>query len=139
MRTSIGVLGGLALLALSGRAAAQTSASTILGGPSPTSIVSKPIDMSRVIAPRPALSAQQNRFSFSAIFSKLIVPSYPPKRGMSAMPLPSTFPSSSYNPFKMVGKPPFLIGNPKKAPQSMTVPMPAIPSIGSPVGPGSGG
>ena len=50
---------------------------------------------------------------FHALFSKLSMPSYPAKRGMSPIPTPSSFPSRNYNPFKMVGKPPFMIGDPK--------------------------
>jgi hypothetical protein len=115
------------------------SPATILGGVPPSAIQTKPIDTRNVIAPTPAISAQQNRFNFSALFTKLAVPSYPIQRGMSPQPIPSSFPSMSYNPFKMVGKPPFLLGDPKKSAQPINVPTPFIPTVKSPVGPGSGG
>jgi hypothetical protein len=94
--------------------------------------------MSRVIAPTPAISAQQNRFSFSALFKRL--PSFgTPQRGMSPLPIPSTFPSTKYNPFKLVGTPPVLIGDPAKTAKPISVPIPFTPSVKTPVGPGSDG
>lgn len=138
MRSSILGLAALAFLALPQSAAAQSGASTILGGVSPKSIVQKPIDTSKVIVPSPAISAQQNRFNFTSLFSKLSVPDFPIKRGISPQPIPSTFPSTKYNPFKMVGTPPMLIGDPKKSAQPINVPTPYIPSFKTNVGPGSG-
>jgi hypothetical protein len=139
MRTAMGVVGLIGFLGWTGSAAAQTSAATILGGVSPANIVSKPIDTSHAIAPNPGMSAtQQNRFNFSAIIKRL-TPGFPSQRGLSALPIPSSFPSTSYNPFKMVGSPPRLIGDPKNTAMPMSVPIPFTPTVKSPVGPGSGG
>jgi hypothetical protein len=138
MRTAMGVLGLIGFFAWTGSAAAQGSASTILGGAAPSSIVFKPIDTSHALAPNPGLAAQQNRFNFSSIFKRL-TPTFPSQRGLSAMPIPSTFPSTSYNPFKMVGSPPRLIGDPKTMAMPISVPTPFTPTVKSPVGPGSGG
>lgn len=129
----------IALFTMAGPAAAQVSPSTILGGPPPSAIVQKPINMKNVIAPTPAISAQQNRFNFSSLFAKFPLPTFPGKRGLSPQPIPSTFPSSSYNPFKLVGKPPVLLGDPRNSARPINVPTPIIPSAKSPVGPGSGG
>ena len=126
------------LLGLARPAAAQTTNSTMLGGVSPSSLTFKAIDTSTAIAPSPGLAAQQNRFSFAALFRKM-TPGFPSQRGMSALPIPSTFPSSNYNPFKMVGSPPTLIGDPKTSQMPINVPTPFIPTVNSPVGPGSGG
>ena len=113
MRKLMAVFGIFAAWAWTSPAMAQSGASTILGGVSPSALQQKPIDMKNVIVPSPALSAQQNRFNFSSIFAKFPLPSFPSKRGLSPQPLPSTFPSTSYNPFKMLGKPPIFIGDPK--------------------------
>jgi hypothetical protein len=137
MRTALGLLGLIGFLGMTGTASAQTSPSTILGGVAPANLISKPIDTSTAIAPSPGLSAQQNRFSFSALFRR-ITPGFPSQRGMSPVPIPSTFPSTSYNPFKMVGTPPRLIGDPKNNAMPINVPIPFTPTVKSPVGPGSG-
>lgn len=138
MRKGMAVFGLIAAWTWGAPAWAQSGASTILGGVAPANLVQKPINMKSVIAPTPAQSAQQNRFNFTALFSKLSMPSYPIKRGLSAQPLPSTFPSTSYNPFKMLGKPPILIGDPGTTAMPINVPTPFIPSVKTPVGPGSG-
>jgi hypothetical protein len=137
MRTLTGVLGLVGFLGLTGVANAQTSPSTVLGGISPANLIMKPIDTSAALAPNPGLPAQQNRFNFSQIFRRLS-PTFPSQRGMSALPIPSTFPSSSYNPFKMVGSPPQLLGDPKKTAMPISVPIPFTPTVKTPVGPGSG-
>lgn len=139
MRFIIAGAAVVAVLGLARPAMAQVSPATILGGVPPSAIQQKAIDTSRVIAPTPALSAQQNRFNFTSLFSKMSMPSYPSKRGLSPQPIPSSFPSSNYNPFKMVGRPPVLLGDPRKSAMPMNVPTPVIPSMGTPVGPGSGG
>src|SRR5436309_227818 len=90
MRTAMGVLGLIGFLGWTGSAAAQTSPATILGGVSPSNLSFKAIDTSHAIAPNPGLSAQQNRFNFSTIFKRL-TPGFPSQRGMSALPIPSTF------------------------------------------------
>jgi hypothetical protein len=138
MRAPVGLIALVGLVGLTRPAMAQASPSTFLGGVSPSSLISKPIDTSHAIAPNPGLSAQQSRFSFATLFRKMS-PGFPSQRGMSAMPIPSSFPSSSYNPFKMVGSPPTLIGDPKRTAMPVNVPTPFIPTVNSPVGPGSGG
>jgi hypothetical protein len=122
-----------------GPAHAQTGTSftTALGGPPPSAIMQKPIDMTNVIAPSPALGAQQSRFNFGALFNKLAVPSFPVVGGTSALPAPSTFPSTSYTPFKMVGKPPYQLGDPRAAKYPFQPVLPIIPNNKPPVGPGS--
>lgn len=139
MRFIIAGAAVVALLGLARPAMAQVSPSTILGGVPPGAIQMKAIDTSRVVAPSPAISAQQNRFNFTTLFSKMSMPSFPSKRGLSPQPVPSSFPSSNYSPFKMVGRPPVMLGDPKKSARPMTVPTPIIPSASTPVGPGSGG
>jgi hypothetical protein len=111
------------------------SASTILGGPPPSAIVQRPIDMSHVIAPTTGMSAQQSRFNFSSIFSKLVMPTYPIKRGISPLPPPSAFPT--FPDFKMVGKPPYQLGDQRAAKNPFQPLPPIIPNTKTPVGPGS--
>lgn len=137
MRTTAAVFGVLVASAMATPAMAQSGATTILGGVSPAKLTQKPVDTRNVIAPKPAIAAQQNRFNFSQIFAKFPLPTFPSKRGLSPQPLPSTFPSTSYNPFKMLGKPPVLIGDPKTTAMPINVPTPFIPTVNSPVGPGS--
>ncbi|MFO0810152.1 MAG: hypothetical protein U0746_16145 [Gemmataceae bacterium] len=127
------ILGIVVLAALAGRAPAQSSASTILGGASPQNLVNKPIDVSNVVVPTPAISAQQNRFNFSSLFSKLFLPGAQKVRGVSPLPSPSSFPT--YKNYQMVGTPPFQLGGTKSNPIQPA--MPVIPGTKSPVGPGS--
>ena len=76
-----------------------------------------------------------NRFNFTALFSKLIVPNYPPTFGVSPLPAPSSFPT--YPNFRMVGKPPYQLGNPNAARNPIQPVAPVIPNVSTPVGPGS--
>jgi hypothetical protein len=108
----IGVWAAVALCAAAaGQARAQSGASTILGGPPPSAITFKPIDMSNLVA-TPAMSAQQTRFNFSAILRKLTFTGSPTTLGVSPLPSPGSFPSTKFPSAKMVGTPPQLIGNP---------------------------
>jgi hypothetical protein len=138
MRYGVWAAAGLCAAWAAGPARAQTgSAATILGGASPSSIVFQPIDMKSVIAPSPALQAGQGRFNFSALFNKFSMPSPTPIRGTSALPAPSSFPSTRYPSFKMLGTPPRLLGNPNLSKSPFQPVMPIIPSTTTPVGPGS--
>jgi hypothetical protein len=118
-------------------ARAQSSVSAAMGGPSLSALTFRPVDLSRVAAPSPGLAAGQSRFNFSALFSKLIVPSYPAKTGISPLPPATSFPSTSYPNFQMVSPPPALLGQPRTKP--LVPPAPIVPSTTTPVGPGSGG
>jgi hypothetical protein len=109
--------------------------STALGGPPPSAIVQKPVDLSHVMAPTPGIAAQQNRFNFTALFSKLSIPSFPVKRGVSALPSPSSFPT--YPNYKMVGQPPYQLGDPRAATRPFQPVLPIINNPTPPVGPGS--
>ena len=136
MRLGVWAVAAVCAAGAVGSARAQSlSPSTILGGPPPSAIVQKPIDMKNVIAPSPAITAQQSRFNFSAIFNKLIMPGGPTKQGVSPYPNPSKYPS--YKDFKMVGTPPYQLGDPKAAKHPFQPAMPIIPNTTTPVGPGS--
>jgi hypothetical protein len=135
MRFGVWVAAGLCAVWAAAPARAQSSASTILGGASPTSLVFKPIDMSTAVMSAPAIQAQQGRFNFSTIFNKLSLPSPTKIRGTSALPSPSSFPT--YPDFKMVGKPPYQLGDPKAAKHPIQPVLPIIPNSSTPVGPGS--
>jgi hypothetical protein len=96
----------------------------------------KPVDLSNAIARSPGIAAGQNRFSFSALFNKLSVPNFPSKKGISPLPPPGAFPSSNYVNYQMVNSPPLTLGQPRTKP--FVPPAPIIPSMNTPVGPGSG-
>lgn len=128
------------MLGLVGGASAQQQASSILSGVSTRDIKNSPIDTSRAVIQHPAQSAlTSNRFDFSRLFRRSSTPSATPTRGVSNLPAPSSFPSTKYQNYKMVGNPPFLInwmfGGGNKSPIAPVAPV--IPSQGSPVGPGS--
>ncbi|MBX7102682.1 MAG: hypothetical protein K1X57_01280 [Gemmataceae bacterium] len=130
---AVATLGGL-----SGFAPAQQSASSFFTGVSATQIRNTPLDTSKAIAQKPGQSAlTSNRFDFTYLFNKLTIPTYPPKKGISPLPPPSSFPSTHYENFKTVGKPPFplkyMFGN--KSPIQPVAPF--IPNTSTPVGPGS--
>jgi hypothetical protein len=112
----IGVLAATAICAIAatGTARAQSGASTILGGAAPSSIQFKPIDMSSVVA-TPTLTTQNSNFSFSTLLRRFSIPGLPAKQGISPLPAPSTFPSTSYTNAKMVGTPPYQLGDPRAA------------------------
>src|SRR5262245_2923766 len=136
MRILVWAVTACCAIGVAGSARAQTgSASTILGGPPPSAIQFRQIDLTNVVTPSTAISAQQNRFNFSALFSKLSTPSYPVKNGVSPLPSPSMFPS--FPSFKMVGTPPYQLGNPKAAKNPFQPVPPLIPNTKTPVGPGS--
>ncbi len=135
MRYGVWAVAGLCALCASAPANAQSTSFASILGPPPSAIVQKPLDMSNVIAPAPALAAQQNRFSFAALFNKLSIPGFPTRQGVSPFPAPSTFPS--YPDFKLVGKPPYQLGDPKAAKSRFQPPVPLVPNTKTPVGPGS--
>jgi hypothetical protein len=134
MRLGMWAVAGVCALWAASPARAQT-ASTILGGPSPSQLTFRPVDLSNVIAPAPGIAAAQSRFSFAGLFSKLPIPGYPPTLGSSPLPSPGSFPSTKYPNYKMVGQPPFLLGKPM--PNTFIPPVPIVPSLRSPAGPGS--
>jgi hypothetical protein len=106
-----------------GQARAQSGASTILGGPPPSAMQFKPIDMSNVVV-APAMSAQQTRFNFSNILRKLTFSGSPSTRGISPLPPASSFPT--YPSGKMVGAPPYQLGDPKAAKHPFQPVMPIL-------------
>lgn len=135
-------LATFALLALANMSSAQQQASSFFTGVRAQEVRNVPLDTSKTVANKPAQSALfTNRFNFSALFSRNPGTLYTPKQGVSPLPAPSSFPSTKYQNFKMVGQPPFLLqwmfGN--KNNQAPLQPVaPIIPNQPSPVGPGSG-
>ena|SRR5438105_15773284 len=137
MRAKLYAAALLGLAGLTGPAAAQSSSpSSILSGVTPSSIVNKPIDTGNAIVPPRAVTIGQSKFTFSSLFSKLPVPGAQRVQGVSPLPAPSSFPS--FNPFKMVGAPPRLIGDPKTAAMPIAVPVPYTPTTNVPFGVGGG-
>ena len=139
MRMREWVLAGAALVGLGGAASAQQASSSFFSGIPATQVKNVPLDMSTAVVQHPAQSAlTSNRFDFSALFSKLTVPSFPTLRGYSPFPAPSSFPSTKYQNGKLVGTPPFpiryMFGD--KSPIQPVAPF--TPSAKTPVGPGSG-
>ena len=135
MRLGIWAAVGLCALSTASPARAQ-SVSAAMGGPSLSQLTYRPVDLSNTIAPSPGVTAGQNRFSFSALFNKLTVPGFPAKKGISPLPPPNSFPSTNYVNYQMVNNPPLLLGQPRTKP--FIPPSPFIPSMNTPVGPGSG-
>jgi hypothetical protein len=126
-------------LGLAGSAGAQQQASSFFTGVPATQVRSVPLDTSRALIQHPAQSAlTSNRFNFSALFRKTATTSYPPTRGVSALPPPSSFPSTRYKNGRLVGTPPFplawMFGNGQ---QPLTPVAPVVPGQAAPVGPGS--
>lgn len=119
MRGSIVAVACLVLALTAGRGAAQGLGTPVLGGASPSSLIFKPIDLTSAVVAAPGQTATlTNRFNFSALFSKLPVPSWPVTRGVSNLPSPSQIPGWNYaSPIKPV--------------------LPIIPSTRTAVGPGS--
>jgi hypothetical protein len=105
-------------------AAGPARAQTALGGVDPATMKFQPIDMKNVVVAAP-MPTQQNRFNFFNMFRRMTVPGSR-QTGVSPLPSPSSFPS--YSSGKMVGTPPFQIGDPKAAkfqpvpPTTMTLP-----------------
>jgi hypothetical protein len=129
--------GGTALLMASAAPAQQPASSFFTGIPA-AQIKNVPLDTSRALIQHPAQAARTgNRFNFTALFNKLTIPGYPPKRGVSPLPPPSAFPT--YPNFKLVGTPPYpmtyMFGRSNPSP-IYPVP-PVIPNQQAPVGPGS--
>jgi hypothetical protein len=124
---------------IAGTAAAQQQASSFFTGV-PTTVRNVAFDASNAVTQKPAQAALTgNRFDFSRLFRRQQIPGFPPKTGVSPLPAPSSFPSTKYQNFKMVGKPPFLINWMFGGSQSHPIaPVPPIiPGQKSPVGPGS--
>jgi hypothetical protein len=94
MRRSVWAWTALALVGLSSTASAQVG-SPMMGGVSPSQIISKPIDLTNVIAPLPTFTTQ-TRFTFSNFFHRINPFSASPTLGTSALPAPSSFPSTRY-------------------------------------------
>jgi hypothetical protein len=112
----IGVCAGAVLCAAAavGPARAQSGASTILGGPPPSAIRQVPIDTSKLVV-APSMTTSQSAFSLTGIFRRITSPGLPTSQGVSALPSPSSFPSTRYPSGKMVGTPPYQLGNPQAA------------------------
>ncbi|MFL5327747.1 MAG: hypothetical protein ACJ8C4_02430 [Gemmataceae bacterium] len=139
MSARLGAIAGIAWFGLAGVASGQQQASSFFTGVPSTQINNVAVDTSKSVVPSQGSSALFNRFNFSALFSRSTIPSPTPTRGVSPLPPPSAFPSTSYQPFKMVGNPPFLIkwmfGSSDKSPIQPARPF--TPSNPTPVGPGS--
>src|SRR5262245_47366854 len=135
MRLGIWAVVGLCALWTASPARAQ-SASAAMGGPTASQLTFRPVDLSNAVAPSPGITAGQNRFSFSALFNKFAIPGFPAKKGMSPLPPPNAFPSTNYVNYQMVDSPPLLLGQPRTKP--FVPPAPVIPTMNTPVGPGSG-
>jgi hypothetical protein len=136
MRLGVWAVAGLCAVGAATPARAQSSVSGVMGGPNLSRLSFRPVDLSNTVAPSPGISAGQSRFNFSALFSKLTIPSYPPKLGTSPLPPATSFPSTGYTNFQMVSPPPVLLGKPRARP--FIPPAPFTPSTKTPVGPGSG-
>lgn len=134
------VLAGAALMAISGSAAAQQPASSFFSGIPSARISNVPVDTSKALGQHPGQSAlTSNRFDFSALFRRAPTLTFPTTRGVSALPPPSSFPSTKYQSGKLVGTPPYpikyMFGS-GKSPIQPAVPF--TPGSKTPVGPGSG-
>lgn len=140
MRMRDWLLAGAALMAMEGAASAQQQASSFFTGVQTTQVRNVPLDTTRAVAQHPAQSAlTSNRFDFSALFKRLTIPSFPAQRGVSALPPPSSFPSTRYQSGKTVGTPPYPIRYMFGGDKSPITPVaPIIPTNNVPVGPGSG-
>jgi hypothetical protein len=134
------VLAGAARVGMGGAASAQQASSSFFSGIPATQVKNVPLDMSAAVVQHPGQSAlTSNRFDFSALFSKLPLPSFPALHGYSPFPAPSSFPSTKYPNARLVGTPPFpiryMFGGDKSPIQPVA---PFTPSAKTPVGPGSG-
>jgi len=125
MRVSVWAAAALCAAALAAPARAQSGASTILGGPPPSAIQFKAIDTSKLVV-APAMSAQQGRFNFGTLLRKMTFTSSPGTRGMSPLPSPSSFPT--YQSGKMVGAPPYQLGDSRAAKFPIQPVMPILDS-----------
>jgi hypothetical protein len=133
------VVAGVALAGLGGAASAQQPASSFFTGVPATQINNIPLDTSKAVIQKPAQAALiNNRFDFSALFSKLTVPSFPTLFGSSPFPAPSAFPSTKYQSGRLVGTPPYPIKYMFGDKSPITPVAPFVPSTTTPVGPGSG-
>jgi hypothetical protein len=94
------------------QARAQSGASTILGGPPPGDIQFKPIDMGNLVV-APSMTGTTQRFNFSSLLRKLTFTGSPTTTGISPLPSPSSFPT--YPNAKLVGTPPYQLGDPRAA------------------------
>jgi hypothetical protein len=113
MRIGVCAAAVLGVAMAAGSARAQIgSASTILGGPPPSMIQNKPIDMTHLVA-TPSMATTQSNFSLASLFRKLTTPGATPTQGTSSLPSPASFPT--YSNAKMVGTPPYQLGNPMAA------------------------
>jgi hypothetical protein len=121
MRVAVWAAAVVVGVAIAAPARAQNF-STALGGPPPSAMQFKPVDMSNLIV-APAMPAQQGRFNFSTMIRKLT--SFgTPTRGVSPLPSPSSFPT--YQSWKMIGTPPYQLGDPKAAKHPFTPVMPIL-------------
>jgi hypothetical protein len=112
MRFGVCAVAVLGIAVLAAPARAQNSFATVLGGPPPSAIQNKPIDMSNMVV-APSMSTSRSNFSFSSIFRHLSITGAKPVQGVSALPSPSSFPT--YPNARMVGTPPYQLGNPMAA------------------------
>src|SRR5262249_8379334 len=113
MRVGVWAAEILCAAAIAGPTRAQDNPfATVLGGPPPSHLTFKPRDISNLVV-APAMPAQQSRFNFSALIRKLTFTDSIKTRGVSPLPPPSAFPT--YPDAKMIGTPPYQLGDPKAA------------------------
>jgi hypothetical protein len=70
------------------------------------------------------MSAQTQRFNFSTLLRRLTFTGSPTTKGVSPLPSPSSFPT--YPNGKMVGAPPYQLGDPKAAKHPFQPTMPIM-------------
>jgi hypothetical protein len=124
MRIGICALAALGAAVAAGPVRAQSGASTILGGPPPSAIRQVPVDTTRLVV-APTLASSQNTFSFVSLFRRITIPGASSTRGISPLPSPGSFPS--YRSGRMVGTPPYQLGDPKAAKHPFQPVLPVLP------------
>jgi hypothetical protein len=125
MRIGIWALAAIGVAIVSAPARAQTGLTTTpLGGPSPSTVVNKPIDVS-ALAVVPAMATTSSKFNLTNFFRRISIPGF--NNGVSPLPGPSSFPK--YPSARMIGAPPTLIGDPKSASPFQPV-MPITMTVG---------
>ena len=137
MNARMGAFVGISWIGFASAAMAQQQASSFFTGVPASQVANVPVDTSNAIGTTHGFAAMTNRFNFTSLFSRSIIPSAQPIIGSSNLPSPSSSPSAKYTPNQMVTQPPFLIkwmfGPSNKPPQAA---MPYTPTNGVlPVGP----
>jgi hypothetical protein len=112
MRVGVCAAAVFCAVVVAGTARAQAPANqfvTALGGPSPSALQFKPIDMKNLVVAPP--NPSQSGFSMASMFRRLPFTGRTSQFGVSNLPAPSSFPT--YPNGKMVGTPPYQLGDPK--------------------------